>query len=113
MRRTAPDVFVCAQVVAKHPPAGAPELDRDHRDEQHADEDMSRQQRPDVQQRRALDGEQDEQQRRDDRGQLLVAVAPAEDALRPLQHAASKARCRDAFCAAPGHLSASLVTLPA
>jgi hypothetical protein len=78
MRRSAPHVLLGAEVVADHPPAGAGELERDHRHEQDADERVHGHQRRQVQERRALDREEDEQQRRDDGGELLVAVAAAQ-----------------------------------
>jgi len=76
-RRAAQDVFLAALVVAQHAPAGAGELQGDDRDQQHPDEGMDRQQRPDLEDGRSLDREQDDQERRDGKRELLVARAAA------------------------------------
>ena len=57
VRRAAQDVFLAALVVAQHAPAGAGELQGDDRDQQHPDEGMDCQERPDLEDRRSLDGE--------------------------------------------------------
>src|SRR5665213_3925961 len=72
-----PNVLVAAAVVAEHPPPGAADLQCDDRDQQHPDERVDGQKRSDIEQRRALDQEQHDQERCGGRGQLLVAGAPA------------------------------------
>ena len=76
MRRAAADVLLAVAVVAKHSPAGAGQLQRDDRDEEHADERVHGHERAESQERCALHDQEHQQQRRDGGGQLLVPVAP-------------------------------------
>src|SRR5206468_2675330 len=66
---------LAAQVIASHPPPRARELQADDGDEQHADERVHRQERREPEQRRTIEREHHQKQRRDDRGQLLVGSA--------------------------------------
>jgi hypothetical protein len=70
---------------------GAEELQRDDGDQEHPDEGMHRQQRPELQQRRPLDGQQQQEDRRHHRGQLTIAGAPAYEQTLDPTHAGTQA----------------------
>lgn len=77
-RRTLRLVGPRASVVAGEAPAGALKLQHHRRDQQHADEDVDRQKRPQEEDRDALDREQHEQHGRRHRRETRVPLGPAE-----------------------------------
>jgi hypothetical protein len=85
VRRTATHVLLPTPVVAQHAPARARELQADRRKQQHSDERVHGQEPAEVQERGALDGQEDDQHPRGRGRQLLVPGAPAgEEASEPV-----------------------------
>jgi hypothetical protein len=77
MRGAAAHVLLAAEVVAKHPPGDAAELEPDDRNEEHADKHVHGHKGVDAEKSRTLNGEEDQKQGAHDRGQLLVSGASA------------------------------------
>lgn len=73
-----PDVLLTVEVVAKHPPARARELQGQDGNEEHPDKRVHGQERPELEERRPLDREEQQQEGTHDRRQVLVGGAPAD-----------------------------------